>query len=603
MLIKSFIKSFFLIFLLSQTVVGQVTFRDIAVESGISYLKSDWSLGNGVSFVDFNNDGLDDITIATEYSREIQFYKNDGGVFSKLSLLPNFTDEVKQVLWVDFDNDGDKDLFCAVFDGVSRLFANDGNLNLTDVTFKVGLPNEAQGVYGATWGDFNRDGYLDLYVNDRLGLRNRIFTNNQGLEFVEMSLGLQVDNSGKLPFCSSFLDYNNDKWPDIFIADDKLTINSLFENSGNCSFKDVSEISGANLRLNSMCVAVGDYNNDGWQDIYVSNTSAGNALMHNNGKTNSGNITFSEVADSAGVGYYGSGWGSNFFDGDNDGDLDLYVSGHLANTDISSVYYENLGDGSFIKPNAGFIGDTTFSFSNAIGDYNNDGFADIIVQNEPPFYVQLWGNSSNANNWLKVNLTGVKSNRDAVGSKIEIFNAGRYQMRYIHCGIGFLAQNSMTEIIGLGTSQWVDSLIVNWPSGHVDKFYSVQANQILKVTEGSQNGGVIDIDTNIELNCSSFADNPPIDISPIDSVVTGIENDRLGSQLKLYPNPGGKNLIVEAGAGGTRLVIYSATGIKKYNGYIIDKVIINTHHWLPGIYLIYSRSSRGNTLVRKWIKE
>ena len=166
---------------------------------------------------------------------------------------------------------------------------------------------------------------------------------------------------------------------------------------------------------------------------------------------------------------------------------------------MHSTFYQNDRAGGFYIPDAGFDSDTMRSFCHAIGDFNADGRPDIAVVNHSPDDNQLWSNSGSNNNWIKVELEGVISNRDAVGARIEIHTANGYQQRQVHCGIGFLGQNSETEIIGLETLDMVDSLIVTWPTGHIDRLFQIEANQKLFIEEGSTTGGEISIDPDITI--------------------------------------------------------------------------------------------------------
>ena len=506
--------------------LAQPYFSEVALTVGIEAPKTEKSLGNGTSFADFDGDGLDDITIGTQAGETIAFFRNEGGTFRRMPPLVPHTAESKQVLWVDYDNDGDKDLFVASFGAPNRLYQNQGGLLMIDVTDSAGLPLETSYTFGACWGDYNRDGLLDLYFGTRKDIipdkRNYLYKNLGNGTFRDVSQSSNTADHGKLPFCSAFIDYNGDGWPDIYTANDKLTRNTLLLNNRNGTFTDTGSESRADTRLNAMCVAVGDFDNDGWQDLYISNTPSGNALLHNEAaRTAFGPVKFAEIAGEAGVGFYGNGWGSNFFDADNDGDLDLYAGGTMALEDHgrrSSLFYLNTGQNTFTIPDVGMAGDSTISYSNSIGDFNNDGSPDILVQNDPPHHHHLWQNSTSSQNWIKIRLSGVLSNRDAVGAKVEVFSAGHYQMRYRHCGIGFMGQNSDTEIVGLGSREQADSVVITWPTGHRDRLYDIAPNQVLEIREGSTTGGQIEVDPSLRLLTTSARqeslDSVPVRIAP-----------------------------------------------------------------------------------------
>ena len=568
----------------------QIFFSNAASQAGIDHTYIGAS-GGGVSFCDFNGDGLDDITLATGQGEAIHFYKNNGGSFQKLIALVPHSEEAKQVLWVDYDNDGDKDLYVATFNGVNRLYKNTGNLSFLDVTGAAGLPMTGYQTFGACWGDFNRDGWLDLYYGERKPGEpndNRLFRNNADGTFTEVSVESGASDAGKIPFCSVFFDYNNDKWPDLYTANDKLSVNTLLQNNGDGTFTDAGAITGSDLVMDAMCVAVGDYDNDGWQDVYISDIENGNEFLHNLGASASGGqVTFEEIAEAAGVGFYGIGWGSNFLDADNDGDLDLYVSGMMAGADvISSAFYQNDGDGTFSEPPAGFVGDTVSSFNNATGDFNGDGFPDIMVINTIPFKSQLWKNAGGNSNWLKVDLEGVLSNRDAVGAKIEVYANGQYQMRYKHCGIGFMGQNSGTEMIGLSDLAAADSIVVTWPTGHVDRLFGVEANQKIFILEGSTANGVISVDDDVVL------------------AITGTDEAPGHFEIKILPNPVVSSLQVQLPPDVfNRFAIINQAGQASLTGEIeTPDFQVNVDKLPGGIYFLTVWNGAGERASVKWVK-
>ena len=215
----------------------------------------------------------------------------------------------------------------------------------------------------------------------------------------------------------------------------------------------------------------------------VSNSPSGNYHLKNNGDG-----TFTNVAESAGTAFYSVGWGAVFLDADNDADLDLYVSSSetgLVAGRLTAAFYENQGDDTYLIPNGiGFADDARISYCNAIGDIDNDGFPDIIVMNDTENNF-LWENTTiNSNNWLKVKLQGVTSNRDGIGSKIEVLANGKKQYRYTLNGEGYLSQNSNTEFFGLKDATTIESIKITWLSGTVDVLTNVSVNQSITIVEG-----------------------------------------------------------------------------------------------------------------------
>lgn len=512
----------FILGLFCQSISAQVFFADAAADQGINHQYGLSIPGGGVSFCDFDGDGWDDITLATDTGYTIQFYQNIEGQLTLISPLIEYTGKTEQLLWVDFDNDGDKDLYMATLRDANRLYENIGNLQLVDITEQAGLPLDSSSTYGAAFGDYDRDGWLDLYYGCRTGVipenRMLLFHNNADGTFTEVAWEAGVIDPGNVPFCSAFLDYNNDHWPDIYTANDRFTRNTLLENDGDGTFSDVSFFANAGLFMNAMCVAPGDYNNDGWLDIYITNTEQGNALLRNQG-----NNSFQNVSVETGTAFFAYGWGASFFDADNDGWEDLYVSGMLTGTDvISSAFYYNEQNGTFAHPlDAGFAGDTVRSFNNAVGDFDQDGRNDIMVINTTPNNSHLWHNQSTTeNHWIKIKLQGVLSNRDGIGSRIMLYTNGLQQTRFTTCGSGFLGQHSETLTIGLGATNVIDSILVKWPTGHIDRLQAVDSGQTLMVSEGSTTDGNIMIDPELEI-----------------AVSTNLPLTESTTNLHLFPNP------------------------------------------------------------------
>nr|WP_169433315.1 FG-GAP-like repeat-containing protein [Lewinella cohaerens] len=582
------------ILLAGTSVEAQLNFSDRAGQCGINHRYLSSLLGGGVSFYDFNQDGLDDISLANAQGDPVQFYQNMGGHFMLLSPLVDNEDEVKQLLWVDFDNDGDQDLFLATYYGLNRLYENTGDLQMIDITLAAGLPTFNTQTFGACFGDYDRDGWVDLYFsvrNNGADDEHLFFRNNGDQTFTNVTESTQTADTGGRPFCSGFLDYNQDGWPDIYTAHDRMgNKNTLLENQGDGTFLNTGAAAGADIAIDAMSVTIGDYNNDTLIDIYVTNIVNGNNLLHNNGPNEDGQYTFSEVAAASGVGFYQDSWGAVFLDADNDCDLDLYVSGSVAGSDVTSAaFYQNEDDGTFSEPDLGFIGDTTQSYNNAIGDYNQDGYPDIMVINLYPFYAQLWSSPPLEHHWMKVSLQGVISNRNGIGTRLECYANDKYQQLYTQCGNGFLGQNSGTSIFGLGDAQAVDSLIVTWPSGHTDRYYNLPAGEQFHLQEGGSTGGDILPDPDTGLDALLVSTSAPTD-NPL---------------LKVYPNPAQEELfIVQELASPTQFRIINSAGQLVYRGKTAPGGTspIDIHQLPAGIYYLLLGSEKQATQVVAWYK-
>lgn len=527
---------------------GQVVFQEVSEAVNFNFTNS-VEFGSGVSFCDFDNDGWDDITVGGDEGDEIIFYKNFEGTFDPIFMnIQHPFVPIKQLVWIDFNNDGLKDLFIASELGTNFLYFNVEN-NLVDITAEAGLPTDNLQTNSGSWGDYDNDGDLDLFLANRdleEIIPNMLYRNNGDGTFTNVNEASGIGDVSALSFQGTFFDYDNDGWLDIFLINDRLvTENILYKNNGDGTFVDVSQEANANYVMNAMSIALDDYNSDGFIDMYVTNTFnpelpvVGNSLMHNDGDG-----TFTDLGVEANVSFDSTSWGASFIDGDNDGRLDLYVSGSNDNNNGSNVsaafYYQN-EDESFTRIfDNGFETDLAHSFGNATGDFNNDGLTDIVVSNNSPYTFDLWQNQTDEvsnNNYLKINLEGVQSNRDGYGSRIEININGEKQYRVTANTESYLSQNSDTEIFGLGTAQQVDYIKITWLSGQVDTYENVNANQLVTAIEGQELLSVGNLYSTVS-NISIFP-NPITNEFAIQGIQDGVASevtlfDLLGRKLQSW---------------------------------------------------------------------
>ena len=571
-------KIFFLVFLFFfSTVNAQISFEDVANEIGTAYSYGTSTWGGGVSFADFDNDGWDDLTFASEEGTEIYFLKNNDGIFNSISLngISN-TFKTKQVIWVDYDNDGDQDFFVTGFEGVNKFYKNDGDMNFTDISSTIGFFQIDLFTYGVSFADMDNDGDLDAFISNRDGVaddqRNYLYRNDEGT-YIDITASAGLSMSSHLSFCSIIFDYNNDGFQDIYISNDKPdNLNILYKNNGDGTFDDVSEYSGAGIGINAMTTTIGDYNNDGWFDIYITNTPEGNELLRNNGDG-----TFTNVAEATATTFNSVGWGAVFLDADSDGLLDLYVSSDFdgsVGSFLSAAFYHQQNNETFIIPeNIGFQDDTRKSYTNAIGDIDNDGKPDIVVGNdiEPNF---LWANTTvNENNWLKVKLEGVISNRDGIGNTIEINIDGQSQYRYTLAGEGYLSQNSFYEFFGMGNATEVDYVKVTWTAtGEIEIINNIAANQAIIIKEGS---GVLSSENNLK-----------------------------ETAFRVYPNPSSNGIfklsVLNQEKVSVQVFDISGRLMTKKNN-LKDNDQINLSHYQKGIYIARLSSETNNRTLKLFI--
>src|SRR5215510_1507761 len=410
--------------------------------------------------------------------------------------------------FLDYDNDGWEDIFLVNgtrLEGLSpnlnstnRLFHNTGNGKFTDVTEKAGLVRTGWG-QSVCSGDYDNDGYIDLFVSS-YG-KNTLYHNNGNGTFSDVSEKSGVTKAnGTYGLGVLTADFDNDGWTDIYVANDSAPA-ALYRNNKNGTFTDIGIEAGCALSIDGkpqagMGVTAGDYNHDGWLDIFKTNFSGDTSSLYRN----TGKATFDDVTFPAGLGLNTRwlGWGCGFIDVDNDGWADIFlVNGHVypevekLTTEAAyaqpKVLYRNLRNGSFAdvsqKAGAAVISPNA-SRGAAFGDYDNDGDVDILINsvNGPPELLRA--DSLNQNNWIKIKLVGVKSNRDGIGARIKCVTENGSQIDEVRSGGSYYSQNDLRIHFGLGKNQRVESLEINWPSGKVDKFQNLAANQLVVVKEG-----------------------------------------------------------------------------------------------------------------------
>lgn len=477
------------------------SFSNVAPSFGVNALPQTVNFGSGVSFYDFDNDGFDDLSF-TMTNDSLVFYRNTGNGFE---LLPSYIfgdGESKCVLWVDYDNDGDLDLALSVNNGRYRLFNNDGNFNFTDVSFDAGLYGVPERHYGLSFSDFDKDGDLDMYTcvyafdagPVPYHTQNHLFRNEGDGTFTDITTEAGVGDGIRLSFQSVWFDYDHDGWEDLFVINDRLFANSLYKNNGDGTFTDVSQAAGIQFTgQDPMTATVGDYDNDGDLDIFLTNTGVPGKLSKLLRNNHDG--TFTDVAVAAGVTIPHWTWGAVWIDYNNDTWHDLYVTVGNPSPIVSFIpnrFFESNGNGSFSSALGEFSNAPAVrSFAVAKGDHNNDGFYDLAVLNHDIYDAQLWQNSPNSNHYVKITLEGTVSNRFAIGSWIRVFAGGQKYTQWTMCGENYLSQDSQHKIFGLGDLAIIDSVEVAYSLGHTDTYYNLAVDTHYHFTEGDTYSVVI----------------------------------------------------------------------------------------------------------------
>jgi hypothetical protein len=529
----------------------EARFADIAAKSGLTTTNvygglthKDYILettGNGAAVFDYDGDGRNDIFIAngTRPDRPRgqaplgQLYHNEGsGHFREVASQAGLTASGWQqgACVADFDNDGHPDLFVTAY-GHNVLYRNLGNGHFEDVTEKAKLAvTGTRFGSGCAFVDYDRDGYVDLFVSNYVDLdlahtpkpgsgeycvwkaipvmcgprglplaHNVLYHNNRDGTFTDVSEAAGIlKPGGRYGLSVAAADFDNDGWPDIYVACD-MTPSLLFHNLHNGRFEERGAEAGVAYNFDGalqagMGVAVADYDGDGLLDIAKTNFSGDlTSLYHNDdGKF------FTDVSREAGLGARQLlGWGVDFVDVDDDGWRDLVIANGHVYPEVEgkglgdtyrqpTILYRNLGNGKFadLSAEAGPAFQTPRPARGiASGDIDGDGRPEIVVvnMNEPPSLLK--NEAAPHGHFLNLQLTGTRSNRSAIGARAIVTVAGRKMIDEVMSGGSFYSQNSLTLHFGLGPAAEADAIEIRWPSGMVQKIGKTVSNQLLKITE------------------------------------------------------------------------------------------------------------------------
>ncbi|MBS1794844.1 MAG: CRTAC1 family protein [Acidobacteria bacterium] len=535
-----------------------IVFKDISAQSGITvshisaaenrYIIE--SMSGGAAVFDCDDDGF--LDVATVNGSSVERYKNGGDPFVTLyrqidgagSKTPKFENVTAAaglarkgwgmaVTAVDLDGDGVLDLFITGFNG-NAVYHGLGQCRFQDVTEKSGLRGSGF-MTGAAWADYDRDGDLDVFVAGYVtldlnnlpvfgssqtcsfkgirvqcgprglpGERDYFYRNNGrgGFEEIAQKIGLG-DEKKYYGLGTVWGDYDNDGWPDLYVANDG-TPNYLYKNNRDGTFADVGFVtgtsySGAGVEQGSMGVAWGDYDNDGWLDLFVTNFDN----EHNTLYKNLGPKGFLDVSMESKVGPVSTpyvGWGTGFVDFDNDGWLDLLVlNGHVypqiefaqSKTQLGFrqhfLLHRNLGDGRFedVTESSGLRALPLLSRRGAaFGDLNNDGLVDVVVTNLGEAPTVLLNTTENSNRSVTLKLLQPGPNRDAIGARATLKTNKRLLIQEVEAGASYLSQNDFRLHFGLAGDEKIESVEVRWSDGKIESVTGVEPNRIVTVSQG-----------------------------------------------------------------------------------------------------------------------
>ena len=534
-----------------------VQFIDVAEKAGLT-VPNVWggvdkkrviieTKGSGLAFFDYDNDGWLDIYITNGSRLDAKwpagkaptthlFKNNRDGTFTDVTDKSGLGRSGWQtgVCVGDYDNDGWDDLFCT-FWGHNILFHNNGNGTFTDVTAKAGLA-QAHGRWGTgcSFLDYDRDGNLDLFVCNFVKLdpdkppsvddasfcqwkgvptmcgprglpgdTNMLFHNNGDGTFTDVSEKAGVLKPGpRYHITSVSYDFDNDGWPDIYIAVDSMP-SVFFKNNHDGTFTDIAVMAGCAYNDDGheqagMGLGVADYDCDGWFDIFKTNFADDTSnLYHNNGDG-----TFTDLSFNSGVGINSTyvAWGCGFIDYDNDGWSDIVqINGHvypeIDHYNFGETFknprlvYKNLGNGRFKDVSAEMGPGITARYSSrgaAFGDYDNDGGMDMLILNMNELPSLLHNVGGNKQNWIKLKLIGTKCNRTAIGARARVITGKHIQMDEVSSGTSVMSQNDLRLHFGVGKVETIDAIEIKWPTTQkVERFTQIKVNQILIIREGA----------------------------------------------------------------------------------------------------------------------
>jgi len=469
---------------MSGSLYAAAPFTEEAVTRGLSYPLGLGLVGFGVAVADLDNDGDADVIAVGGASGSVGLFENDGtGHFTDRfsgSGIPLIS-AMSGVVVADYDGDGDLDIYLSNWDIPNVLLRNEGGFTFTDVSVAAGVA-DAGAAAGCAWGDFDNDQRVDLYVANRPGggsqpIVQRLYHNLGDGTFEDVAPALGVNYQIAL-YQAVFFDFDRDNDADLYLSGDKCDVNGqpnrLFRNDGGV-FTDISIGSGADVCIGSMGVGIGDLNSDGWPDIYCTDIPPDNALLMNQ----SGDGTFVDETLASGVASNAIGWAAIFFDYDNDTFEDLYVSD---NADVNRLY-DN--DGVLPIPEiaaAVQLDNPGASFGAAVGDLDGDGDLDILVPDNGDRIRLFINHEGETRNWIKFHVQGSGQSYAAIGASVQVRIGSALQRKQVLAGgNGFKGQNDLILHFGLGTASTVDEAIVTWPGGQTRTLTNLAANQTYQV--------------------------------------------------------------------------------------------------------------------------
>jgi len=534
----------------------QVTFIDATKKAGINFTHFQGTrtfqlpedMGSGAAWGDYDNDGWLDLFVVNfagplaqdeKISPEqpaacVLYHNNQDGTFTDMSIQAGLDKTYwgMAAAWGDFDNDRWPDLFISTY-GQNHVFHNNGDGTFTERSDQAGISAYEGFWTGVALGDFNLDGYLDVYICGYVRYAyqtviessmqydvevpasinpsafppepNLLFRNNRDGTFTEVAKQAGVTGENGRSLCAVWADFNADGWPDIYVAND-VSDNVFYQNLGDGRFAEISHSALVADYRGAMGIAVGDWDRDADYDMFVTHWVAQENALYDNLYTQltSGpdplrELRFMDAADRYGLGQIALdfiGWGTSFIDYDNDGKLDLFVvngstfqqkeNPNLLIPMRDQLFWNKGNQEGFFEVSSvsGAVFKEPFvGRGAAFGDYDNDGDVDVFIVNNggPAQLLQNAGGSKH--NWIEVLLEGVASNTSGIGGKVRVTTSQSSQIQQVGAQGSYCSQNSLIQHFGLNDVQQIDSLEVLWPSGKRQLFTDISVNQRVRIVE------------------------------------------------------------------------------------------------------------------------
>jgi enediyne biosynthesis protein E4 len=530
----------------SDVVPPRVKFTDVTAQAGIRFAHNagkagkKWlpeTMGSGCAFLDADGDGWLDILLINgkdwtprgRKSTAALYHNNRNGTFTDITPGSGLDIEIHGlgVAVADYDNDGKDDVYITALDG-DRLFHNEGGGKFRDVTKAAGIQNASFGA-SAAWFDYDRDGKADLFVANYVqwtpkgdlwcsmdgatksyctpesykGTSSKLYRNLGGGHFEDVTQKAGLGDPTSKSLGITVLDYNNDGWPDLFVANDTQP-NKLYRNNKNGTFSEDAVTAGVafgedGVARGAMGVDAADYDRSGRMHLLVGNFSNQMLGLYHN----EGNGLFVDEAPRSAVGRASLltlTFGVFFFDYDLDGYPDIFAANGHIDEEIgrvqpkvqykeSPLLFHNNGKGRFddASEDAGpefhrpIVGRGA-----AYGDFDHDGDLDVLIStNGGPAYL-LRNDGGTRNHWIRLKLAGVESNRSALGAVVRIESASGAQTQTVHSGSSYCSQSDLALTFGLGPDEVVKGVDIQWPSGRKDRLANLKANQLLTIREGQK---------------------------------------------------------------------------------------------------------------------